>query len=227
MPVIAIVGMHRSGTSCLTGCLENAGLVLGDVQRANPHNPRGNLEDRSIMELHDEVLQSSGGAWDDPPLRVTWSEDQLQRAAAFLPSDDESTVGFKDPRTLLTLSGWRSLVPKLALAGSFRHPARVVASLLARAPGSSEQKWFGLWATYNQILLAEYEQRPFPLVDFDATPTDYVHQFQKASAALALANVHPAFYEGSLIHQTDLPDIDLPANVALLHQDLLEIVNDA
>ena len=114
--MIAIVGMHRSRTSCLTGCLENAGLALGDVQRSNPHNQRGNLEDRSIMELHDEVLQSSGGAWDDPPLRVTWSEDQLQRAATFLPVDGQSIHRFKDPRTLLTLSGWRSLVPDLDLS---------------------------------------------------------------------------------------------------------------
>ncbi|HBM84618.1 MAG TPA: sulfotransferase family protein, partial [Halieaceae bacterium] len=28
--VIAILGMHRSGTSCLTGSLQEAGLELGE-----------------------------------------------------------------------------------------------------------------------------------------------------------------------------------------------------
>jgi len=32
-PPILILGMHRSGTSCLAGCLEEAGLYLGDVTK--------------------------------------------------------------------------------------------------------------------------------------------------------------------------------------------------
>ena len=30
-PPVAVIGMHRSGTSCLAGCLEDLGLNLGDV----------------------------------------------------------------------------------------------------------------------------------------------------------------------------------------------------
>ena len=41
---VAIVGMHRSGTSCLAGCLEDLGLTLGKVNRAAPHNLKGNNE---------------------------------------------------------------------------------------------------------------------------------------------------------------------------------------
>ena len=31
-PFVFVLGMHRSGTSCLAGCLEHCGLHLGDVR---------------------------------------------------------------------------------------------------------------------------------------------------------------------------------------------------
>ena len=34
--VVCILGMHRSGTSCLTGSLQQAGLFLGDCHTWNP-----------------------------------------------------------------------------------------------------------------------------------------------------------------------------------------------
>ena len=37
--VVVILGMHRSGTSLLTGTLQEAGLVLGDVVTSAPQSP--------------------------------------------------------------------------------------------------------------------------------------------------------------------------------------------
>jgi len=45
-PPILILGMHRSGTSCLAGCLEEAGLYLGDVNLKAGFNKKGNRENR-------------------------------------------------------------------------------------------------------------------------------------------------------------------------------------
>ncbi|WP_173204579.1 hypothetical protein [Sphingopyxis sp. BSNA05] len=39
-PFVLILGMHRSGTSCLAGALERCGLHLGDVRRTGTHNKR-------------------------------------------------------------------------------------------------------------------------------------------------------------------------------------------
>ena len=72
--VVSIVGMHRSGTSCLAGTLEEAGLHLGNVITEAPHNAKGNRENRSIMDLHEELLVHSGGSWDRPPDRLSWSD---------------------------------------------------------------------------------------------------------------------------------------------------------
>ena len=65
--VICILGMHRSGTSCLTGSLQEAGLSLGDCHTWNPHNLRGNRENQAFVDLHDDILKANHGAWDAPP----------------------------------------------------------------------------------------------------------------------------------------------------------------
>ena len=49
MKTIAILGMHRSGTSCLTGCLQQMGLNLGKVSDFNEYNLKGNKEDDKII----------------------------------------------------------------------------------------------------------------------------------------------------------------------------------
>ena len=45
---IVILGMHRSGTSCLAGCLEELGLHLGTVITSAPHNKKGNRENPEL-----------------------------------------------------------------------------------------------------------------------------------------------------------------------------------
>ena len=60
--------MHRSGTSCLTGSLEAAGLYLGNIQTWNPFNLKGNRENQEIVDLHDLILADNGGSWDSPAM---------------------------------------------------------------------------------------------------------------------------------------------------------------
>ena len=42
--VVCVLGMHRSGTSCLAGSLEQQGLFLGETNTRGPFNLRGNRE---------------------------------------------------------------------------------------------------------------------------------------------------------------------------------------
>ena len=48
---IAILGMHRSGTSCLAGSLQEAGIYLGDVVTSAAHNQKGNRENVHSMMM--------------------------------------------------------------------------------------------------------------------------------------------------------------------------------
>ena len=142
--VICVLGMHRSGTSCLTGSLQQAGLTLGDCHTWNPHNRKGNRENQAFVDLHDDILRSNGGSWDRPPARVRWQSDHYQRARELLAAHaDEAAFGFKDPRALLLLAGWKALCPQLEFIGIFRHPGAVAHSLEVRS-GSEMSRAEGL-----------------------------------------------------------------------------------
>ena len=58
--VVTILGMHRSGTSCLTGSLQACGLELGKFHASNKHNKKGNRENQDIIDLHEGT--ASAGA---------------------------------------------------------------------------------------------------------------------------------------------------------------------
>ncbi|MCB1919737.1 MAG: sulfotransferase family protein [Candidatus Competibacteraceae bacterium] len=245
---VLILGMHRSGTSCLAGSLQEAGLYLGEVNTAAPHNAKGNRESRAIMELQDDLLRANGGDWDAPPEQVVWSpEHRARRDAIIAGYPDDRVWGFKDPRTLLTLSGWLEALPSVRFVGAFRHPLAVAASLHARNQVPVE-KSLNLWAAYNRLLV-DYQRRfGFPMVCFDWPPERYHQSLQAIVSALNLKapsegfsffesalrrNVAPgdgAVVDGVLARlrswlpgHRDSGNAILPGPVAKLHHQLQEI----
>lgn len=170
---VLILGMHRSGTSCLAGSLQEAGLYLGEVNTAAPHNAKGNRESRAIMDLQDDLLRANGGDWDAPPREVVWQpEHRARRDTIIATYPTDRTWGFKDPRTLLTLPGWLEALSSVRFVGTFRHPLAVAASLHARN-GIAIEKSLALWMTYNRLLLDYHQRFNFPMVCFDWPPEHY------------------------------------------------------
>ena len=219
--VISVLGMHRSGTSCLAGSLEQQGLFLGEVNTAAPWNKRGNRESFTIMDLQGEVLAASGGSWDNPPPVVEWQPEHLERARAVLAEHAGQAVwGFKDPRTLLTLDGWRQLVPDIELVGIFRHPLRVAQSLQTRNQLPLEAG-VALWKTYNEQLVAFHDHRPFPIVSFDDEPDTLEAKLRAAGDALGLGPAPPGepFFTDELRNAPADGD-SVPPEVEVLLEDL-------
>jgi hypothetical protein len=225
--IIAVVGMHRSGTSCLAGSLQQRGLHLGTVFTWNPHNLKGNRENAEIMQLNDAVLAASGGAWDRPPAVVTWTVEQGETRDGLVErgTRDQARWGFKDPRTLLTLPFWRDSGADIRFAGTFRHPALVAASLAARNQMPTADA-LSLWAHHNRLLIDLHDTVGFPLVSFDVSVDEYSAALNRVSDYLGLAaSASPAdeapFLEDRLRHQAS-PPLDLPADVAKLYLRLLD-----
>mgnify|MGYP001821046382 CR=1 FL=1 len=225
-PVI-ILGMHRSGTSCLAGSLEQAGLSLGDVNRKAPHNAKGNRENFDIMALHDALLAANGGSWDDPPWSVKWSPEQkLQRDHLNDTYPAYSDWGFKDPRTLLTLSGWLDALPNARLVGTFRHPLAVARSLQARNQFPLEAG-LDLWMSNNRMLLQYHLDRGVDLICFDWPPERYTRGLKAIAAKLGLTVPRDgfSFYEPGLRKNDVTGEADLPVPVAEVYHSLLECVS--
>lgn len=186
--IIAILGMHRSGTSCLAGSLQQAGLFLGDVFTQNPYNKKGNRESRAIMTLHDEILSSNGGSWFAPAENNIWSKEHLSVLDTIIAGYTGSSYwGFKDPRTLFLLDAWQEKLPQLRFVGTVRNPKSVARSLLARNSELGDMTFFmELWNRYNLRLLAEWERNPFPVINFDRDDSEYEQSLKRLMALIGL-----------------------------------------
>jgi len=121
--------MHRSGTSCLAGSLEQAGLYFGDVVHQSPHNKKGNKENKALRLLNEDLLRFNQGSWDVIPPELNWNAELSDRRDTLLTEyDSQSLWAFKDPRCLKTLPFWHEALPDLRFVGTFRNPAAVVQS---------------------------------------------------------------------------------------------------
>ena len=222
--VVCIIGMHRSGTSVLAGSLQKAGLFLGAHFVRNRHNLRGNRENPQVLELHEELLAENRGSWDHPPKEVRWASEHLDRARELVAQNaDQGRWGFKDPRTLLTLSGWKRVAKKVELAGTFRHPLAVAISLKSRNKIDME-KGVELWNYYNRLLLTAWDEHPFPLVCFDWEKELLNQKISEAARRLGLdcLTSENQFFDPELRHHETNTESSLPKDTRAIYRALEE-----
>ncbi len=204
--MVAVLGMHRSGTSATAGMLQEHGIELGPVSQRARFNARGNREIRKLNQLHNAILDRSGGSWWDPPARVRLRRGDFRRRDEILAAIPGATIGVKDPRMLLIPDLWRDLEPKAI--GVIRNPVAVRNSLARRArergerhPQLSATEWEELWTIYNRALLEELEREPFPLIDFDR----HAELEEQVRSALAFHGLEAggvsSFFERELVGQ--------------------------
>jgi len=236
--VLAILGMHRSGTSCLTGSLQAGGLFLGKHHTWNEYNRKGNRENQDVVNLHESIFKANHATWTNPkrqssfidryiqrPMR--WEKRHYHRAREILDEHaHESLWGFKDPRALFLLHGWEKLIPDIAYVGIFRHPMAVAQSLNSRPalPISIEQG-LHMWLAYNQQLLKKYEQQPFPLLCFDWSEEEFHTKLDHLHTQLNLKAIakDQRFYTGDLHKQKISGEVSLPREVQSLYKKLKNI----
>jgi hypothetical protein len=169
--IVAITGMHRSGTSLATRIMQIVGLSLGGDEGIAPpgrDNPAGYWENRYVTECNDEILAALGGSWDHPPvLTPGWQHDAALdeyrgRIAAIVEQyygadlADGRLVGCKDPRLSILLPLWRTVVDIPMTILLVRAPGEVAASLHARNRMPESQAAL-LWMRY---VLAAAEHDP-------------------------------------------------------------------
>ena len=221
-PVI-ILGMHRSGTSCLTGSLEEAGLHLGAVNEKSRCNEKGTRENLAFMELNDEVLASQNAAWDNPPTeRIHWRRDHKVWCKHLIEATAHKRIwGFKDPRTIFTLDGWLEVMPDVRLVATFRDPFAVAQSLSKRN-GFSTQKGLDLWRAYNQRLLSICNEYDVSVINYDWSPSRYRAGLDAVCAAVELDRPERGFtfFETQLRKNASVRHTDLPPPLRTIHRRL-------
>ena len=224
--VVVILGMHRSGTSCLAGLLESNGLHLGDVKTYSPHNKKGNREKPLIFELLESVVNENGGGWLNPPSEIKWSTKQLDSLNKLIELYSEYDVwGFKDPRTLFTFNGWLESLPKecFKFVGSFRHPI-IVARSLEKRNNIPLEDGIELWSTYNKRLLQFIEESNASVINFDLSRDEYYKSFVQVCNNIGLdtGNIDFSFYSKNLVSDvTPKMEFDLTDDILKLYSKLI------
>lgn len=228
MTCICVLGMHRSGTSCLTGIMQHLGVELGDVYTENLHNKRGNRENSRIVTLNDALLSAHGAAWNRPRVVSGWNAAQAAERDAIvrtLSGRGNPHWGFKDPRTLFTLPFWLEAIDRPRFIGTYRHPQRVALSL-QRRDGSTLAAGWQLWLQYNKRLLELAEEYRLPLTDFDQDDATYLDDVLGKLVGLGLnpaQNAHARqFFAPELRNQraSDLSAVNLPEALQGLYAQL-------
>ena len=224
--VVMIVGMHRSGTSCLTGSLQQCGLYLGEVYTEGPFNRKGVRENARIMCLNDALLAKNSADWRTPPVEVVWDQDHIRERDDIIREFDansEKMWGFKDPRVLFTFPFWKEGLQNIKMVGTFRHPVSVAQSLNFRNQMAMEDG-LELWYAYNCKLLALLQEYGFPLISFDVPSDQYLASVEFVTHYLGLNLATPpsesTFFEETLRTQNEQREVDVPRHIMDLYEEL-------
>jgi len=219
---VIVLGMHRSGTSMLTGCLEEAGLYLGEISEQEfESNKQGQKEQIFLMELHEAVLQSNGGSWSNPPHTAKWKYFHNKTRQHYIETMEKHPVwGFKDPRVLFLLDKWLEDLPSAKMIGIFRHPL-LVADSLYRRNNLSYNHSLDLWLKYNRKLWEYKQSHNLPLIEFEQDENQMVSKIQEVIKPLNFLNNKSNFqFLNSQLVNSEIRQIKLPIEIRNLYNML-------
>src|SRR5438309_12089516 len=122
---LVITGMHRSGTSLVAQWLHRCGLHLGDeVLGPAIGNTEGHFEDIDFVYLHEDILQTHllphSGLLEHAVSKLTYAEIEAMELLILKKNSKQEEWGWKDPRTCLFLSHYRSLLSSACYLIIFR-----------------------------------------------------------------------------------------------------------
>lgn len=164
-PGVIVLGMHRSGTSMLSGLLVH-GIgykVGGPLIGAAFDNAKGFFERIDVVLQNDEFLQSQGAWWAGGVVDYDGEKayqdykagkfkfQQGSKGLDFLNDLKNSPWLQKDPRMCITLKTWLNLFKRQpAVIFTYRHPLEVAMSLKKRERGFTLEHGLRLWIIYNR-----------------------------------------------------------------------------
>jgi uncharacterized coiled-coil protein SlyX len=190
--VVCVLGMHRSGTSLLTGALRLLGVHLGSDENLlasdEEANRKGFWENRLIVDLNDAVLSRLGGDWHNlPDFPPDWFSSpefaDLRREARAVISQEFGSApiwGWKDPRACLTLPFWRRLLSPMSYLVCLRNPVDVAGSL-ARIHALPAWKSGKLWVEHVRAALEHTASEPRLILFYE----DFIDDWRSSVARIS------------------------------------------
>jgi glycosyltransferase involved in cell wall biosynthesis len=195
---VLVLGMHRSGTSAATRCLNMVGVEVGpNLLVPDGGNSKGYWEHADAVRINDTLLASFGlNWWSLKPLPNGWMDSTAAREARCeierLVNRDFAAIplwGIKDPRMCRLAPLWIDVLVGMGIRVSavfVVRPVLEVARSLAKAHGLSEGASVLSWIQHTAE--AEHATRTLPriLVSYDQLLSDPVGVLEQTSASLGL-----------------------------------------
>lgn len=160
---IVVVGMHRSGTSAVTGTLHRMGAFVGaedELTPANQENPKGFYERRDIRAVCDGLLQASGATWWNPSsfhVGKICDPSKERHVSAFMnivgQLDPHRPWAIKEPRLCLVLPLLRDVLQHAVAVIVHRDPVEIALSLRERNELPIAEG-VALWESYMRHAIA-------------------------------------------------------------------------
>jgi glycosyltransferase involved in cell wall biosynthesis len=215
---IIILGMHRSGTSLISGLISILGAYPGDnLMKPTEDNPKGYYENNSVYLLNKRILDENNTNWDNysfscedikPDKFIGYIgnakkviQEQLKYA---------KTIVIKDPRICILFPIWekalKELNIKIKIVLVYRSPLEVAHSLKLRDDMALE-KGMMLWSHHffkSEFYSRTYQRLP---VEYNADFYDFDSFLTKLADFIGvdindnLVSEASRFYSPSLKHQ--------------------------
>lgn len=196
--LVAVLGMHRSGTSAVARALNVFGVALGEqLHAAAQDNEKGFWEDIDVVRLSDLALAHLGKSWTslapltDEDFAALQAAGFVDEAAGLLAARLQAhpRYGFKDPRVARLGLLWRAAMARCGVRAAavvvLRHPLSVARSL-ARRDGLSEERSLLLWLEYTLASLRHSAGLPRLVLDYDLLMARPAAELARMGAALGL-----------------------------------------
>jgi hypothetical protein len=193
-----ITGMHRSGTSCVTGILNRCGLSLGTTfniwDAPAKDNAKGHYENSGFVHISEKIFKETSSSWYSPPLR-----DQVKNCSSVKMIDAFSRIFdgdiAKDPRATILIDFYILNCATLEkVIHCVRHPLAVASSLFRR--NNLPQAFsLTLWLYYNQYFLNYIGNTPVLYVSFEKLLSDVGPQTQRILNFLGCGDITPEIFE--------------------------------
>ncbi|MCA3225467.1 MAG: hypothetical protein ING52_08160 [Burkholderiales bacterium] len=196
--LVAVLGMHRSGTSAVARALNVFGVALGEqLHAAAQDNEKGFWEDIDVVRLSDLALAHLGKSWTslapltDEDFAALQAAGFVDEAAGLLAARLQAhpRYGFKDPRVARLGLLWRVAMARCGVRAAavvvLRHPLSVARSL-ARRDGLSEERSLLLWLEYTLASLRHSAGLPRLVLDYDLLMVRPAAELARMGAALGL-----------------------------------------
>ncbi len=204
---IVVLGMHRSGTSALTGALASMGVHVGDEEELTPtnwQNQKGFFERRDAREICDMLLHNSGADWwkisNFDPDNINFDIVQKARPAIrklLSELNEQGTWALKEPRLCLLLPIFQSALVDPLVIYVTRHPVEIAKSL-RRRNGFRLQGGLALWEAYTVSALRYGLHLDHLFVDYDDLVTVPEETLGKLASELAERGVRGLNLEAAI-----------------------------